>query len=87
MNRYMSGLRSLPRNISWTQPEWVHSQFILELSKNNEHLKDLVASTVTASRSKQYLVIGDHQGYLRLFSYPITDQKVSDHFDYLLAVL
>lgn len=79
MNRYMSGMRSLPKTISWTQPEWLHSQFILDFNKNNDHLKRLVASVVNVSRSKQYLVLGDDQGYLRLFSYPIVDQAVSDH--------
>ena len=72
----MEGLNSLPKDISWTEPEWVHSSFIQEMSRNNEHLNDMVVSVVAISRSKQFLVLGDHKGYLRLFSYPITDQKV-----------
>lgn len=72
----MEGLNSFPKDIPWSQPEWVFSSFIQEMSKNNEHMKDMLVSVVTVSRSKKYLVLGDHKGYLRLFSYPITDQKV-----------
>ena len=65
----------MPENMTWKDAIWTHSHDVKGCWEN-ENVGNILSLIGSCSHSKKYLVSGDDDGIIRLYSYPCTDTKV-----------
>jgi hypothetical protein len=87
--RFMKGMSTIPENIVWTDLTKNDSADVKAVTEN-DNLGNILSWKGCVSNSKEYVVSGDDEGIVRLFSFPCPESNVSSHqnsiFDAFLLV-
>lgn len=71
----MKGIETIPENITWSDAVWSDGPDVKGCWEN-ENVGNILSLIHNRSHSKEYLVSGDDEGIIRLFSYPCEDTTV-----------
>lgn len=73
--RYIKGISSLSDNLDWFDMTCSGGEDVRGIWDNNK-IEDVINISCHRSPDGEYLIAGDEEGHLRLFSYTCADPKV-----------